>query len=173
MKLTKVEVHKYKSFSEKQEFEVDKNITILVGMNESGKTSALEVIAKTNYFQEDSAFKFSLSHDYPRREKKKVGKTGETPEAITCFYEFDDKLLGEIEADLGKGVINSKDFSVTTNYSNGNSWSIGTIDKKKFIAHKTTELGISSNSINEKLEKVKSIEELKALKTEYTGNNNF
>jgi predicted ATP-binding protein involved in virulence len=168
MKLTKVEVHKYKSFSEKQEFEVDKNITILVGMNESGKTSALEVIAKTNYFQDDNAFKFSLTHDYPRKEKKKIDKSGETPKAITCYYQFEDKLLKEIEADLGKGVIESKDFSVTTNYNNGDNWSIGTIDKKKFIAHKTTELGISSNSINEKLEKVKSIEELKALKAEYT-----
>jgi predicted ATP-dependent endonuclease of OLD family len=168
MKLTKVEILKYKSFSEKQEFEVDNNITILVGMNESGKTSALEVIAKTNYFQKDNTFKFSLTHDYPRREKKKVGKTGETPEAITCSYQFDDKLLGEIEADLGKGVFNSKDFSVTTNYNNTESFSIGAIDKKKFISHKTTELGISSNSINEKLEKVNNIEELKALKAEYT-----
>lgn len=168
MRLTKVEIHKYKSFSEKQEFEVGENITILVGMNESGKTAALEVIAKTNYFQDDDSFKFSLTHDYPRKEKKKIDKSGEDPQAITCFYEFDNALFKEIESDLGKGVVGFRTFSVTTKYSNGNSWSLGAIDKKKFVAHKTNELGISSNSINEKLEKVKNIDELKVLKAEYT-----
>lgn len=169
MRLIKVEIHKYKSFSEKQEFEVGENITILVGMNESGKTSALEVIAKTNYFQDDNLFKFSLTHDYPRKEKKKIDKSGEDPQAITCVYEFDNELFKEIESDLGKGVVDFRTFSVTTKYGNNNSWSLGgAIDKKKFVAHKTNELDISSNSINEKLEKVKNIEELKALKAEYT-----
>lgn len=169
MRLIKVEIHKYKSFSEKQEFEVGENITILVGMNESGKTSALEVIAKTNYFQDDNLFKFSLTHDYPRKEKKKIDKSGEDPQAITCVYEFDNELFKEIESDLGKGVVDFRTFSVTTKYDNNNSWSLGgAIDKKKFVAHKTNELDISSNSINEKLEKVKNIEELKALKAEYT-----
>ena len=70
MKLKKVEIHKYKSFEKTQEFDIEDAITILVGMNESGKTSALEVIAKTNYFQDGDTFKFNVTHDYPRREKK-------------------------------------------------------------------------------------------------------
>ena len=46
MKLIKAVIHKYKSFETDQEFKLNKDITILVGMNESGKTSALEAIAK-------------------------------------------------------------------------------------------------------------------------------
>lgn len=167
MKLKKVEIHKYKSVSEKQEFLVEDDITILVGMNESGKTSALEVIAKTNYFQPDEQFKFSLTHDYPRKEKKKIDKSGEDPQAVTCYYEIDDKLFQQIENGIGKGVLLSKEFNNTTKYSNGNNWGGVKIDRKKFIAQKTKELGISSNALNEKLEKVNSVDELKTLKSEY------
>lgn len=168
MKLKKVDIHKYKSVSDEQEFLVEDDITILVGMNESGKTSALEVVAKTNYFQPDEQFKFSLTHDYPRKEKKKVDKTGIDPQAVTCYYEIDDNLFEQIENEIGKGVLISKEFSNTTKYSNGNTWSGVTVDRKKFVAQKTKELGISSNALNEKLEKVNSIEELKLLKAEYT-----
>lgn len=168
MKLKKVVIHKYKSVSDKQEFLVEDDITILVGMNESGKTSALEVVAKTNYFQPDEQFKFSLTHDYPRKEKKKVDKTGEDPEAVTCYYEIDDNLFEKIENEIGKGALHSKEFSTTTKYGNGNTWGGVKVDRKKFVAQKTKELGISSNALNEKLEKVNTIEELKSLKSEYT-----
>lgn len=63
MKLIDVTIHKYKSFEQEQNFEVQNDAAILVGMNESGKTSVLESIAKTNYFQSDKKFKFNLTHD--------------------------------------------------------------------------------------------------------------
>lgn len=168
MKLKKVEIHKYKCVSDNQQFLVEDDITILVGMNESGKTSALEVVAKTNYFQPDEQFKFNLIHDYPRKEKKNIDKTGEDPKAVTCYYEIDDSLLGQIEDEIGKGVLLSVEFKNTTRYSNGNIWGGVTVDRKKFVAIKTEALGISSKSLNEKLEKVNSLEELEVLKSEYS-----
>jgi len=168
MKLKKVIIHKYKSVSDKQEFLIEDDITILVGMNESGKTSALEVVAKTNYFQPDEQFKFSLTLDYPRKGKKKVDKTGEDPEAVTCCFVIDDNLFEKIENEIGKGALFSKEFSTTTKYGNGNTWGGVKVDRKKFVAQKTKELGISSIALNEKLEKVNSIEELISLQSEYT-----
>ena len=102
MKLKKVTIHKYKCIENSQEFEVEDDITILVGMNESGKTAILEAIAKTNYFQEDATFKFNLTRDYPRKEKKQVDKSGEDPIAVTCDYGIDDELKAKIENDIGK-----------------------------------------------------------------------
>lgn len=167
MKLKKVEIHKYKSFSDRQEFLIEDDITILVGMNESGKTSALEALANSNYFQNDEQFKFSLTHDYPRKDKKKIDKSGEDPDAVTCHYIIEDSLIEKIEQDLGKDVFLSNEFKITTKYSNKDTWESINVDKKKFISNKTEELGISSNSINEKLEKVKNLEDLKALKGDY------
>lgn len=83
MKLKGVTIHKYKSIETEQSFQVENDITILVGMNESGKTSILEALAKSNYFQDDKKFVFNPTHDYPRKEKKKLDKSGDDPNAIT------------------------------------------------------------------------------------------
>lgn len=168
MKLKKVEIHKYKSFSEKQSFDLEDDITILVGMNESGKTSALEAIAKSNYFQDDDSFKFNKSHDYPRSEKKKMDKSGVIAKAITCTYEIDKDLIKAIENELGVGAIKSNIFSVTTKYDNRNVWSIVEPDRKKCVEFLTKKLGISSKALNEKLENVQNGSDMASLKSEYT-----
>ncbi len=149
MKLKKVIIHKYKSFESDQEFELNDNISILVGMNESGKTSALEAIAKTNYFQNDEQFKFNFTHDYPRKEKKKVEKSGEKPNAVTCTYQIPDWLMEAISEDIGKDVFTNKEFSITTKYKSSDRTFNGiSVDKKKFIEYKTKKLNITSASLS-------------------------
>jgi len=167
MKLTKVTVHKYKSFETDQTFEVQDDVTILVGMNESGKTSVLESIAKTNYFQNDKKFKFNKTHDYPRREKKKIDKSGIIPKAITCIYSIDEELKKRIELRVGKNVFSLNELNVTTKYNNKGTWNNMDADYTAFIENKTKELGISSKTLNEKLVKVKNVEELEAVIKEY------
>lgn len=170
MKLKEVTIHRYKSFETEQKFDLEDDITILVGMNESGKTSALEAIAKTRYFQDDKSFEFNSTHDYPRKDKKRMEKNGENPEAITCVYEIDNELKQTIEEEMGKGVLKSTSFSVTTKYDNRRTISIS-IDARKFIEYKTKELGISSETLNEKLLKVKNKSDLEAIQNEYTEEN--
>jgi predicted ATP-dependent endonuclease of OLD family len=169
MKLKKVEIHHYKSFENRQEFEIEDDVTILVGMNESGKTAALEVLAKTNYFQVDDKFKFNLTLDYPRKEKKSIDKSGDNPKAITCTYEISDDLLKEIENDVGKNILKSKLFSVSSNYKNApDTWDIIETDVKKFVENKAKILGVSSVSYNEKLVSAKNLEQLSELKSSYS-----
>ncbi|WP_336150470.1 AAA family ATPase [Acinetobacter pittii] len=52
IKLKNIEILKYKSFTTPQSINIEEDITVLVGMNESGKTSVLECLAKTNYFED-------------------------------------------------------------------------------------------------------------------------
>jgi ABC-type uncharacterized transport system ATPase subunit len=170
MKLKEVTIHKYKSFESEQKFELENDITILVGMNESGKTSALEAIAKTRYFQDDESFKFNPTHDYPRKDKVRMDKSGENPQAITCVYEIDNQLLQSVEIEMGKGIFKSTTFSVTTKYDNSKTIGIS-VDAKKFIEHETKKLGISSETLNDKLLKVKSKTDLGTLQKEYTEEN--
>ncbi len=155
IKLTEVTIHKYKSFENDQTFQVEDDITILVGMNESGKTSAIEAIAKTNYFEDDAAFKFDLTHDFPRREKKAIDKSGTDPEAVTLKFLVSAELLSIIEKDLGKGVFTNPEFTRTTKFSNGKVMSVkSNIDA--FFKHQISVLSIP-DSIN-----------LKPLKTSLT-----
>lgn len=167
MKLINVIIHKYKSFETVQEFKLEKDITVLVGMNESGKTSVLESLAKTYYFQEDEDFDFNPTHDYPRKDKKRMEKANENPDAITCTYEIDDNLLEAIEREYGEGTLKSKSFNVTTKYDNSESINLS-IDVKNFIEFKTKKLGIASNTLTDKLLKVKTKIELETLVEEYT-----
>ncbi|KAA6334007.1 DNA replication and repair protein RecF [termite gut metagenome] len=167
MKLKEIMIHKYKSFESEQKFDLENDITILVGMNESGKTSALEAIAKTRYFQNDENFKFNATHDYPRKDKKRMEKNGENPEATTSVYEIDNDLLQSIEKEMGKGILKSTTFSISTKYDNSKTINIS-VDSKKFIEYKTKELGIASDTINEKLLKVKNKTDLDSLQKEYT-----
>lgn len=160
MKLKKVCIHKYKSFESNQNFELDDGITILVGMNESGKTSALEAIAKTNYFQEDKSFKFNFTHDYPRKEKKKIDKTGTNPNAITCTYGIPTWLIDQIKEDIGEGILTTNEFTVTHHFkTTSKTYSHLSSDIKKLITSKTKKLNISSKATNDKLLTIKSKEE--------------
>jgi len=167
MKLTEVTVHKYKSFESDQTFEVQDDVTILVGMNESGKTSVLEAIAKTNYFQADKKFKFNSTHDYPRRQKKAMDKKGEIAKAISCTYSLSEAFRNSIDERVGEGVFTLSELSVTSKYNNVSTWNNMSADYAKFIEGKTKEYGISSEALNEKLFKVKNTEDLEALIDEY------
>ena len=83
MRLTKVTVHRYKSFITEQTLDVESRATRIVGKNESGKSALLESMAKTKYFDTDNKeFKFDKTLDYPRSLLSKV--SGENPEAVTC-----------------------------------------------------------------------------------------
>lgn len=171
MKLQNIEIHKYKSIEKKQSFELDPDVTILVGMNESGKTAILESIAKTNYFEPDEKFKFSKTHDYPRREKKKIDKSGVDPKVVTCTYKCDEKLINEIEEDLGKDVISDFTFKITTKYSGNNIWGGGKINHENFIKFQTKKRGIYSNALASKLKGVNSEVELDSVSSHYKDEN--
>ncbi|WP_138431903.1 AAA family ATPase [Fodinibius saliphilus] len=171
MKLQNIEIHKYKSIENTQNFELDPDVTILVGMNESGKTAILETIAKTNYFEPDEKFEFSKTHDYPRREKKKIDKSGIDPAAITCTYKCEDDLINEIEEDLGKQVIDDFTFKITTKYSGNNTWRIGHINHGNFIKYQTEKLGIYSKALADKLKEIQSVEEIDSVISQYKDEN--
>lgn len=167
MKLINVTIHKYKCVETEQFFIVEDDISILVGMNESGKTSILEALAKSNYFQKDKKFTFNTTHDYPRKEKKKLDKSGEDPKALTCTYSIDENLLAQIKTDLGESVFTQKTMSVSHKFSNTRVHNDIKCDTQKFIEGKTTKLGISSKTLNDKLGLVKDSEGLETLITEY------
>lgn len=131
IKLEKVEIYKYKSIEDTQSFNVGDKITILVGMNESGKTNILEALAKVNYFNDDKSFQFDKIHDYPRKELKQI--KDEFPYAVTCFYAISEELQERIYDDLKVREFYIEKFSYTKYYNNNGVYAGIDIDNKKFI----------------------------------------
>jgi predicted ATP-dependent endonuclease of OLD family len=134
IKLKRVTVNKYKSIQKKQTVEIDPAITTIVGMNESGKTSFLTAIAKTNYFIADDDFKFDVTQDYPRSELIDFQHSDEDCDIIVCDYEISPELLKLIEDEVGKGVFTTKEFSYTCHYKTDTN-TLGGIsaNQKKYV----------------------------------------
>lgn len=159
--LKKATIYKYKCIENEQSFNVEDGITVLVGMNESGKTSILEAMAKCNYFEEsDSDFAFDTTHDYPRKQKKAMDKSGVIPDAVKLTYVIDKELKAKIETDIGV-KISSCDFSVTRNYNNKSSWSINLTTVDSFVKARTK--SVSNKTLIKQLQEVHNKSEFSAL----------
>lgn len=133
MLLKKVTIHKYKSFLTEQTYEVEKKVTRIVGKNESGKTALLEVLAKSNYFYDNSNFKYDKHLDYPRNELKRIGEE-DNIKVLTCEYELTEEDIQAVENEFGQGIILNNTFSRTFYYDNKTSTTTGiTYDYNVFI----------------------------------------
>lgn len=177
MKLSNVTIYKYKSYDREQSFSIDDSITIIVGKNESGKTAVLESVAKTNYFTNDEDFKFNPTHDYPRKEKKKYDKSGETGKAVACTYHLDNNEIANIKGFIGDNTVTNWDFSVITDYDNKKCIIYPDVDIQKFLEFIASKYQLSSNDANElksaisKNDLLNLIEKIDAVKT--SNDNNF
>jgi predicted ATPase len=170
IKLKSVEINKYKCIESTQEFEVDPSITVLVGMNESGKTSVLEALAKTNYFQKDPKFKFNATHDYPRKQKKSMDKSGDDPIAAQCTYALSDKLIGKINNIIGEGIFSSKEISITTKYSGNNTVGGVNVDLGAFWNHAISKMPIENKELASSLPKARSKDDITSALAEVEEN---
>lgn len=167
IKLTNIEILKYKSFTTPQSIQIEDDITVLVGMNESGKTSILECLAKTNYFEIDEKFKFNQTLDYPRKELKSINKSDENPNAIICRYKLSKKLIDFIEHLLGKGTWQGKDeITVTSSYKDGANLISGvSINFEAFLKHYN--LSSINDSLKKELKSTLTISEFDELLTRF------
>lgn len=159
MKLVKVKIYKYKCIQEAQAVEIDPKITTVVGMNESGKTSFLSAIAKTNYFaEEDGDFKFDAVHDYPRNEFIDFEDDEDNEgNIISCTYAIPAELIEKINNEIGVTVFSINQFTHNTNYRDPVVTISGvTADDRALLAH----IG-KARQLSE--ETLKAVSELKSI----------
>jgi hypothetical protein len=117
-------------------------------MNESGKTSILEALAKFNNFDVDEKFTFNATHDYPRKQKKAIDKSGATPDAVTLTFEIDDRLAAKIESDVG-AKLSARTFSVIKTYANKRTWVVSLMPNKVFASSKAKLLSCDSKILED------------------------
>lgn len=163
IKLKKVVINKYKSIQKEQSVDIDSAITTIVGMNESGKTSFLTALAKTNYFVSDKDFEFNIIEDYPRKELIDFQSSDEDCEIVKCDYEISDELLKLIEDELGNGVFTIKNFSYSHYYKKKAATFSGlTANTKKFLEFKISNCTLTRET-KEAILKCTSLTEIAAI----------
>jgi len=108
MKLTKAEVTKYKSIENSSVVDIDDNVTVMVGVNEAGKSAFLEALWKSESVL--SGAKFNDVFDYPRKDwlsyKRRTDKD-EASVVAKLTYELTNEEMAAIEGDVGEGVMTS------------------------------------------------------------------
>ena len=165
--LKEVKVYKYKCFLNEQKVAIDPKTTTIVGMNESGKTSFLSAIAKTNYFDDsDNDFKFDTTHDYPRNELIDFeDDEDDEGKIVSCTYVIPKELIEQINKELEVDVFNITEFTHNSNYRNSKITLSGIrADDRAFIEHlsKNYELSEPTKKVISELKSIDKVSELKA-----------
>ncbi|MFH9216090.1 AAA family ATPase [Streptomyces globisporus] len=116
MQLTQVRSRLFRNIVDSGDVDIARDVTALVGKNESGKTALLSAIYRFNpVYSEDS---FALGQDYPRWRKVKDTRSGQINDAtpITCTFELDDEDLQAVADVLGPDVIRGRSYSRSIPY---------------------------------------------------------
>ena len=79
MRLTSFRVRQYKNVLDSSVVSVEEDVTTLVGMNESGKSTMLDALYKLNPVYGDE---FVERDDYPRWRWKRDGRKEDVPTAL-------------------------------------------------------------------------------------------
>lgn len=138
MKLVHANIQRYRSISEPTEFDVEPDVTALVGKNESGKTAVLQSLYKSNpvdHVKFDSDLDYP-SHKTPELRKKKCVRVTE------LTYELDDDDIAAVEAILYPEVLDNKRVTVTTGFGfDREEWSLQ-VNEEKILNHLRNELDL-------------------------------
>jgi hypothetical protein len=118
MRVTSVSVGPFRSIDKEQVVEIDEDVTVLVGMNEAGKTVFLQSLRKTNDVL--GLARFEPVDDYPRKNLNTYQKRhGTSPEeVVTIRYALNEDERKRLAAAIGVGVPDDFSFSITTDYAN-------------------------------------------------------
>ena len=163
MKLIHANIQRYRSIGEPTEFDVEPDVTALVGKNESGKTAVLQSLYKSDPV--DLA-KFDPDLDYPSHKTPELKKK-KCVRVTELTYELDDSDIAAVEAVLYPEVLDSKWFTVTTGFGfEREEWSLQ-VSKEKVLNHLLDELDLpatdttkveNSSTVNDLVGALRSLE---------------
>lgn len=147
MKLTSFRVRRYKNVLDSTEVSVEPDVTTLVGMNESGKSTMLDALYRLNPVYNDT---FVERDDYPRWRWKRDGRKEDlsvvTP--IEATFELDQDDLVALQDALGEGVATPEAIVAGRRY-NGERWIHVPVDEGRFLRNALDEHPCSEELLKE------------------------
>ncbi len=134
MILTKARVLTFKSIDDSSEVSIDRNVTILVGQNESGKTAFLQALHKS--VSVESGVSFNITEDYPRKDLNQYQREhANNPAVVTeLTYTLTDQEISAINADLGFNLLGSLSFTHNHRYDGGETITLS-VPEKSYVSH--------------------------------------
>ncbi|WP_137886699.1 AAA family ATPase [Pseudomonas sp. 2FE] len=146
MNLISAKVGPFRSINAAQDVDIDRDVTVLVGMNEAGKTVFLKALHKAQ--DALGREKFNPTDDYPRKDYTSyMRRHAEKPEtAVALTYQLDQEEIDEINTDLNTAIKPGFTFSISYLYNNSKTISIN-VDEAPVIAALASTSGLSSDAV--------------------------
>ena len=131
MELTSFRVRRYKNVLDSTEVPVEDDVTTLVGMNESGKSTMLDALYRLNPVYGD---KFVELDDYPRWRRSRDSRIENLQKVspIEATFRLNEADLAAFSDALGEGVAIPKTVVVGRRYD-GELWASVDVDEVRFI----------------------------------------
>jgi hypothetical protein len=147
MQLVSAKVGPFKSINDPQEVPIDEEITVLVGMNEAGKTVFLQALHKS--LDALKLAKFEPVDDYPRKDLSAYLKRHkDSPEPATVLtYRISEQEAALVNKQVGTTLRAGFTFTVSHKYDNSRAIGLEA-DESPIIAALTQSGGLSSDTLN-------------------------
>lgn len=115
MQLIKARITDYRSVEDSDSFDIEKDVTCLVGKNESGKTTLLQALFRLNPVE---PARFDEVVDFPARKtrERKQLPAGQKIPVVRATFRFDDTEMKAISDELGPKAMRSPEFEVVIGY---------------------------------------------------------
>ena len=134
MLLVKAQVQNFRSIDNAGVVEIDKDVTVFVGQNESGKTAFLKALALSRSVK--ATDKFDIDRDYPRKSVNDYRKAHEKDPAVVTelTYKLSAHDLKAVNTLLGVTYFDSLEFTLNHHLKNNFAVSLH-VDNGPFVAH--------------------------------------
>ena len=160
MLLVKAAVQNFRSIDVSGEVDIDRDVTVFVGQNESGKTAFLQALDLCCSVHANSGF--NVDRDYPRKGLNDYRRKHEAnpAEVVVLTYKLSEPELKAINNHLGINLLSELTF--TNNYHYKNSLTVGlAIDESSYVQHLVSKAALPA----ELREEFRTITTVRALMT--------
>ncbi|WPP51562.1 ATP-dependent nuclease [Catalinimonas niigatensis] len=146
MKLKEVTIKKFRNIIDSTPVDVEKDITCLVGKNESGKSSFLNALYRLNPVRKNAFFK--IEDQYPAWLEKKDKMKGielKEEKPVNTSFELEEPELKILHGIFGEGVLKNNILSLNKSYEGTlNPWL--NIDEAKYLKNLIQGLSFSKET---------------------------
>ncbi len=134
MQLIRARITDYRSVEDSGMFDVEKDVTCLVGKNESGKTTLLQALFRVNPV-EPAAFDEVV--DFPARKtrERKQLPAGKKIPVVRATFLLDDSEMKAIEDEFGPKAMTSREFDIVIGYRDGSKTFTLPYDEAAIVDH--------------------------------------
>ncbi|MFE6869322.1 AAA family ATPase [Kitasatospora sp. NPDC057692] len=143
MDLVNVRVTDYRSVEDSERFDVEQDVTCLVGKNESGKTTLLQAMFRLNPVD---SVGFDEVIDFParkHRDRKRLPE-GQMVPVVRATFRFSEDEMNTVRAELGSGGLTSPEFTVTIGYRKAGKTFDLSYDEAAVVEHLRSGLDLPS-----------------------------